>query len=52
MIGCAVFPFPGETSSKKQKKYLTPEKHSPNIHLTAEEAHMASSFKSGQGQVG
>jgi hypothetical protein len=52
-------PFPPDRSkrfsesspSKKAKKYLTPDKHSPNIHLHAEEAQIASSFKGGKGNL-
>ena len=49
--------LPGDGSlddipSKAQKEYLTPNMLSPNIHLTAEEGHIASSFKkAGKGKL-
>jgi hypothetical protein len=44
--------FAGDTPFKKAKKCLTWEKHSPNIHLTVEEAQIASSSKkAGKGKL-
>jgi len=44
--------FSGEIPSNQQRKYLTPDKHSPYIHLTAAEAQIASSFKkAGKGKL-